>query len=172
MLKEIATLLGKSLASNLAESFMDNVLKKRVTPAVGSVVYCELVFDMASHSGVYVGDNRIVHLDGSGKIEIVSAKEFLKRLDGFNSAISIYVSCKDSVPVGSEEIAKRALDMAGNSLDYNLVFNNCHKFTSGCVTGDFDNSDIILEKLKSKVNLKIGADNWLVWETQDGEYIS
>ena len=172
MLKDISIQLGKSIIDNLTESFVDNVLKERVKPVVGSVIYCELVFDTASHTGIYVGNNTIVHLDGSGDIEKVSPKVFLDRLDGFNSAISIYVSCKENNPVGNQAIANRALDVVGKKLDYNLAMNNCHKFTSNCITGDFESNGIfLLQDVKRLASEELEADNWLVWETNDGVYL-
>ena len=39
-----------------------------VRPAVGSVVYCNLSM-VAEHSGIYVGDGQIVHLNGNGRME-------------------------------------------------------------------------------------------------------
>ena len=167
MLKDISTLLGKSIVNNLVESFVDNVLKDNVKPIVGSIVYCELVFDVASHTGIYVGDNTIVHLDGSGLVEKVNQKEFVNRLDGLNSAISIYVSCKDKNPVGSKKIANRALDMVGERLEYNLALNNCHKFTSNCITGDFESSGIFLLKdVQALASKHLLANNWLVWKDE------
>jgi len=157
-------ILGGTLLNNLAESFVDNVIKTKVTPVEGSVLYCELVFDMASHTGIYVGDEMIVHLDGSGNIEMVTPKEFLNRLDGFNSAMSIYVSCKGDEPVGSKKIAQRAKEMAGKNLDYHLVLNNCHKFTAGCITGNFDSSDVLLQNVKQRALEELDANNWLVWD--------
>jgi cell wall-associated NlpC family hydrolase len=60
-----------------------------VSPVVGSVVYCDLALT-TEHSGIYVGENQIVHLDGDGDIQIVSPDDFLARLDGFNLAMSSY----------------------------------------------------------------------------------
>ncbi len=167
MLKDISILLGKSLLANFAESFVDNVVKKRVTPTVGSIIYCELIFDTASHTGVYVGNGDIVHLDGSGFVERVSTKEFLNRLDGLNSAISIYVSCNNDISVGNQEIADRALEMLGEKLEYNLALNNCHKFTSNCISGDFESSGVfLLQDVKMLALEQLQADNWLVWELE------
>ena len=55
MLKTIAELAGKSVLGNLAESFIDNVIRDKVTPVPGSVVYCELAYAV-EHSGIYIGD--------------------------------------------------------------------------------------------------------------------
>ena len=71
MMKVIRKQLGKSLLRDLAESFIDNVIRDKVAPVPASVVYCEL--DLAvEHSGIYIGDDQIVNLDGRGEIEVVS----------------------------------------------------------------------------------------------------
>lgn len=148
--------------SNLAKSFTDNVIRDRVTPEIGSILYCDLL--AVEHSGIYIGDNKIAHLDGSGRIQWVYPDEFMERLNGFNTAISIYVSSRDGLAVGSEEVATRAKQYIGKERDYNLIFDNCHQFVSGCLTGDFENADNFLLLLKSTAQKTIGADEWRVWE--------
>ena len=126
---------------NLLERFVDNVFRETVPePAIGSVLYCDLAFGLSAHSGIYIGDNTIVDLDGDGIVKPTTSTEFLDRLDGFNTAISIYVSCSDVIPVGSEAVVLRAINAIGNERNYNLLFDNCHQFTTGCLTGDFDNN--------------------------------
>ncbi len=158
------------LIKNTLESLVDNVFRDKVYPVRGSVVYCDLGFGLAEHSGIYVGDNKIVHLDGSGLIECVSPRLFISRLNGLNSAISIYVSCVGGSAVGANNIAKRAVGMIGASRDYNVILDNCHQFSSGCMTGNFDNSDNFLWMLKQTSRETIGSDTWRVWETSDGQY--
>ena len=158
-------------AKGLVDSFVDNVVIDTVRPIKGSILYCDLHFGLGEHSGVYIGDNQIVHLDGSGEIEIVDPDEFLDRLDGANSAISIYVSCNDKSAVGSNAVARRAKKMVGNYRDYNVILDNCHQFSSGCITGDFENTDNFLWALKRTARAELGANNWRVWETVDGEYV-
>lgn len=149
---------------NLSKSFVDNVIRDNVQPVKGSVVYCDLALGYAEHSGIYVGDDSIAHLDGSGRIEIVSPTAFLNRLNGWNSAISIYVSCRGSEAVGAINAAERALRMAGSSRSYNVVLDNCHQFSSGCITGEFDNSDNFLWMLKHTAEKHIYSDTWRVWQ--------
>lgn len=160
------------MVGGLLGSFIDNVIRDRVYPVKGSIVYCDLAFGTGEHSGIYIGNNKIVHLDGSGDIETVSPRRFLNRLKGFNSAISIYVSCDGESPVGSKKVAKKAKNMIGNSRYYNVILDNCHQFTSGCVSGNFENSDNFLWMLKHTAESEINANTWRVWETtEDGEYI-
>lgn len=147
-----------------ARSFIDNVIKDTVIPVRGSVVYCGLAFGFAEHSGIYIGNNEIVHLDGSGIIEIVSPQKFLERLGGLNHAMSIYVACNGSTAIGTNAIAKKAKRMVGKNRNYNLVLNNCHQFTSGCITGNFENSDNFLWMLKHTVNKELSTNEWRVWD--------
>lgn len=148
----------------IMESFIDNVLREKVAPEIGSIVYCDLCFNTVEHSGVYVGDNTIVHLDGSGIVEAVSPQEFLARLNGFNTAMSIYVSCLDNKAVGDEEIAKRAKKQVGAKRNYKLLDDNCHQFTSGCITGNFDNNHNLFGSLKSRVEKYLGCNSFRVWD--------
>jgi cell wall-associated NlpC family hydrolase len=112
-------------AGNAAESFTDNVIKDKVRSlSPGTVLYCDL--PIGEHSGIYIGDNQIVHLNGDGDIESVSPKKFLDRLGGNNVfAISIYASCNHNIyitGVGSSFAAERAKKMIGSRRDYNFLF--------------------------------------------------
>ena len=148
---------------NLLESFIDNVCKDQVCPAYGSILYCEISLGYAEHSGVLIDPDHIVHLSGSGNIEAVSPEVFLNGLDGLNTAISIYASCSEEA-VGGSSIANRAADMVGNSRDYRFLFDKCHQFVSGCVTGDYENTDNLLWMLKRTVSKHLGVDTWRVWD--------
>ncbi len=163
MLPFLGAVFGK-VADNLAESFVDNIIRDKVAPAIGSILYCELVFGTAEHSGIYIGENKIVHLDGSGRVGKVSPIKFMDRLGGLNSAISIYVSCDGCSAVGSNDIAMKAKSMIGHERDYNLILNNCHQFASGCITGNFENSDNFLWMLKHTTEKSISANTWRVWD--------
>jgi hypothetical protein len=133
-------------------------------PSIGSIVYCYLVGGYAEHSGIYIGNNKIVHLNGSGLIEEVSPKEFTERLGGFNPPSSIFVSCSGKKAVGSKEFAKRAKSMIGSCREYNFISDNCHQFTAGCITGDFENSCNFMLMLKYEAVKHIGANTWRVWK--------
>jgi len=61
---------------NTMESIVDNTFRDKVKESkIKSVVYCDLFFGFAEYSGIYVGNNEIVHLNGKGKIEIVNPKQ-------------------------------------------------------------------------------------------------
>lgn len=119
---------------------------------------------IAEHSGVYLGGGKIAHLDGSDRVEIVMTKTFLKRLGGWNPAMSIYVSSDEDGAVGSEAIALRARAAVGRSRDYNLLLDNCHQFVSGCISGEFENADNFLWMLKDTAQKTINATAWREWD--------
>lgn len=129
-------------------------------PEKGSVLYCDLTGSFLEHSGIYVGDNRIVHLNGKGEIEAVSPAEFLSPF----ALQDIYVSCMENSAVGSERVANHALSMVGKKRNYNFVMNNCHQFTTGCLTEDFENSSNLLTFLKMQAKDTLGADTWHLWD--------
>lgn len=159
----VAKSLGGVLLANATTSVVDNCLREKTRPVMGSVVFCDLAL-IAEHSGIYVGKGKIAHLDGSGNIEIVTARQFLKRLGGLNPALSIYVSCDDDGAVGSRSVGKRAKAMLGGERPYNLILDNCHQFTSGCITGHFGNADNFLWMLKLTAEKELGATCWRVWD--------
>ena len=133
----------------------------KVIPEEGSVLYCGLIAGVAEHSGIYVDNNRIVHLNGNGKIEIVTPSEFLSSF----ALRDIYVSCTGDNAVGSKYVAKRALSMVCKKRSYNLILDNCHQFTSGCLTGNFENSDNFLTFLKMQTEKTFNADTWHLWDS-------
>lgn len=155
------------VAQGLVRSVIDNFVRGTACPVEGSIVYCDLGLGGISleHSGVYVGNGQIVHLDGSGAIGIVSHKEFLARLGGLNCARDIYVSCDGSNAVGTTGIAERARSMVGTQRNYSFVIDNCHQFSSGCITGNFENSDNFLWSLKHTAEQYLAVNTWRVWET-------
>ncbi len=155
--------LGELALRSLTDSFLDNFIMERVTPVAGAVVYCDLGVAL-EHSGIYIGDNQIVHLNGNGKVEAVSGSTFLKRLGGLNPAMTIYVSSNSGIAVGSEMVAQNAISQVGTQLDYNILTNNCHRFCAGCLTDDFNNSVISFRSLKAKAQELLNASEWRAWD--------
>ena len=166
-LDKIAEKVTVKILTGLLESFIDNVCRDKVYPVKGSIVYCDLGFAF-EHSGVYVGDGKIVHRDGGGYLAAVSPKTFIDRLDGFNNAISIYVSCHDEDAVGSEKVAKRALAALSDpklAVGYDLLENNCHHFCQYCLTGvEQGLLNYSFESLQNTMKKVYPFDNWRVWD--------
>jgi hypothetical protein len=105
-----------------------------VTPLPGSIIYRKL--GPAEHTGVYVGQQRIVQLSGDGRIRRVDFEEFR----GINFTNQLYVACdKKGNVLHNARIAERALSKVGQSRAYNVILDNCHQFCAGCITGSSDN---------------------------------
>ncbi|WP_410499520.1 lecithin retinol acyltransferase family protein [Chitinibacter sp. S2-10] len=155
-----STIIGNGMIDGVIDSLLGGNIDK---PKKGCVVYCDLA-GLEMHSGIYVGKKRIAHLNGDGRIETVSAKEFLARLGGFNPALTIYTSCRNGQPKGSYDAYERAMSMVGKKRNYNLLFDNCHQFTAGCLTGDFKNACNLFALLKLEVSSSLGATEWLAWD--------
>lgn len=111
-----------------------------VKPKIGSVVKTNLEYGV-EHSGIYVGKNKIIELNGDGDIREVSYDYFMRGdSDSFRCGQYIYVACYQDdngtcLPLASPDIAKRARKSLGRTRDYNLFLENCHKFTEYCING-------------------------------------
>jgi hypothetical protein len=138
---------------------IDALIGRHYSPKVGSIVYCNLGL-ACEHTGIYVGNNQIVHLNGNGMVELVSPKEFCNRLQGLNPVFTIFCMIDDCGSVPDDvDCAKRAMTMVGKKKQYSLVSNNCHNFTAYCMTGKdcFCNSFSELYLLLKK---KYGRIHW------------
>ena len=164
MLEWIAYKCLNEIDTDLKSRVVKTVTNETVEPVLGSMVWCSLAFGSAEHSGIYVGEGLIVHLDGDGLIELVDRETFMARLNGNNFAYNTYVSCdEDGDAVGDIDAAMRALEMIGESRSYNVLIDNCHQFTSGCITGDFENNDNFFWMLKDTAKYYLGMEDFAVW---------
>jgi hypothetical protein len=121
---------------------------------------------MVEHTGIYIGNGQIVELQGKGsggKIAIVNRQEFLKgrSLDSFSIWVGCYGNSRKAI--GDESVAQRAQAEVGNTRNYHLLKDNCHRFTSGCITGNFNNDDTLFIKLRNTIRSKWGDHTWRVW---------
>lgn len=134
------------------------------TPVPGTPVYCKLAV-VAEHTGIYVGDDEIVHLNGDGEIETVSPREFVSRLDGLNPAVSIYFAAgAEGKALGKRSVANRARSMVGGRRNYDLFFDNCHQFTCGCLSGDFENLCKLFPMVEMEIMKELGFFHWAEWD--------
>lgn len=139
---------------------MRDCCSKQVTPVAGSVVYYRMLGGLAEHSGIYVGDGMVVHLNGFGFVEKVGVDEFIYSMNGVSSNHDVYVSACSGKAVGLEKTAERAEEAVGTFRDYNVVWENCHQFVSGCITGDFENGDNLMGFLKDTCRKEFGVKKW------------
>lgn len=148
-----------NLEAKLAITDLKNDIPK------GALVYTDLLIGLGDHSGIYVGDGKIVALSGKGKVEVVDYDKFTGGLTTVKRNIRLPVTISKGL-TGSSLAAERALSKVGDQGDYNLLLDNCHQFCSGCYTGDFQNNDNFLWMLKDTVrkSLKEPFTVWLQWD--------
>lgn len=102
--------------------------EQTATPVVGSIVCCG-IGGLLDHTGIWVGDNTIVELDGEGLIKPLSVARFTKERSGKN----IFVACDSHArPLACERAAERAISQIYQYRDYHLIENNCHQFIWQC----------------------------------------
>ncbi|UDQ97019.1 lecithin retinol acyltransferase family protein [Lentisphaerota bacterium WC36G] len=160
-LSEATVYLAKSNpVGSTIEGVIDSFRDAITEPERGSVLYTDLLFGMMEHSGIYIGNNRIVELNSQGEVSIVTPSEFISGGTGIN----IYVSCIDENPIGCEVTAQRAERMVGTKKNYHLLNDNCHIFCSGCLTGDFNNNETFLWMLQQNAQELLNANTWRIWD--------
>ena len=162
--------------------FVDSTFRDKVTPAPGSVLYCDL-WVAVEHSGIYVGEGEISNIVVDGLAESTvrrsspqsfTSKSMLGR--------RIYVSCDHKGAVGHPSVARGADAHVGERAFYGLVFKNCHQFSTKCVNyvarDDADRSlwdglqslipdetwEPTLSILKATARNKLGATKWRLWD--------
>lgn len=159
-----AAAVSAVVVADVAEKGIDHC-RPKVKPVKGSVLYCDLAYGYAEHSGIYIGDNRIIHLNGKGRIEMIKSDEFVTK---WSYDREIYVSSYNDMgsanAVGSAQVAQRAFTQLGKQRDYSLFSDNCHQFTAGCLLGRFENDKNFLCRLKNEAKNKLGCNDWLIWE--------
>lgn len=106
------------------------MLKLSQVPA-GAVVVCE-IFHLFEHTGIYIGEGEIVELQGTGLVRSVSINRFFDNRSGNH----LLAACNRSGDVISNpECAERAVSQIFTYQRYDLLTNNCHRFTQACVSG-------------------------------------
>ncbi|SEL05529.1 hypothetical protein SAMN05216262_10570 [Colwellia chukchiensis] len=104
------------------------ITEQGVQPCVGAIVCCG-IGGVLEHTGIWIGDNTIVEVDGNGLVKAVSAQRFTKHRSGEK----IFIAC-DSLaqPLASEKAAELAIAQIYQVRDYHLFDNNCHQFVWQC----------------------------------------
>ena len=174
-LVDILTEGGKEFGESASDAYNDLTpairgpyqlfFKDKVSPQRGSILCCHLGLAV-DHSGIYIGENRIVHMSGDDGIEVVGPAEFLARLGGSNPALTIWCACRNDTPVASEKVARRAEKALGDLKwqDYDLWSKNCHQLTQYCITGKMDNGvvDFTFNNLLVTLRDTMDANSWRV----------
>lgn len=105
---------------------------KQVTPQPGSIVCC-YVFGVIEHTGIWLADDCLVELHGSGLVRAVSVKRFLAGRTGSQ----IFIACNHlHQPLIANTIVNRAERAIYQYREYDLFDNNCHRFVWSCLCGE------------------------------------
>lgn len=100
----------------------------RVAPVRGSVVCCG-IGGLLDHSGLWLGDDTIVELDGKGLIKGLSSQRFIAERSGKQ----IFIACDSTgSPLANHKVARVAEQQIFQYRDYDLINNNCHQFIWQC----------------------------------------
>lgn len=110
--------------------FLDS--KQTVHPQVGAIVSCG-IGGVLDHTGIWIGDDTIVELSGSGLVKAISSKRFLHGRSGKK----IFIAC-DSIgtPLVNLNAAYSASQQIFQYKKYDIVNNNCHEFIWQCFQQD------------------------------------
>ncbi|CRF41337.1 lecithin retinol acyltransferase family protein [Helicobacter ailurogastricus] len=154
-------------AGDFVSSAVNHIVRDSVDmPVEGSVVKHYLLG--AEHTGIYVGNGEIVHWTSDSLVEKCPSPEEFKSGDSAALALSVYVSCQGTEPVGSREAAKYALSKVGEGAkergEYKKATNNCHMFVIECLTGKKCEESFRLTEPSEYCRKYLGADNWRVWK--------
>ena len=163
-----------SLLEGFAAEFRD-----KVRPVPGCVLKCDLAGGVSimcgslCHTGIYLGDDRIAEVvpgKRRAKIQIVDPYDFLngQGTNFIRTGINIYVATDgEGRALGSRAIADRALDYhkrRRSGGEYDLVDNNCHKFTVRCITGEEpDDVKLTESDIEDALKEEFGCDE-VTWE--------
>lgn len=148
--------VASTINAMVASAKIADVYKKHLGDSVhlkpGAIVHCNL-FVAVEHTGIYIGNGQIVELTGEGQIRITD-------FDGFTEgtgAENVYAACDGDKLLYSESIKNRALSYVNSSRNYNLLINNCHKFTAQCVTGNQCNTTTLFTFLEAEIMKHFGV---------------
>ncbi|WP_133406606.1 hypothetical protein [Parashewanella tropica] len=103
----------------------------KVKPIAGAMVCCH-VYGLVCHVGIWC-DDAIIELHGSGLVRVVSPERFLKQRSGE----TIYIACNSQAePLASKIAANNAKELIFSFRKYDLIANNCYRFTWFCLSGE------------------------------------
>ncbi len=134
--------------------------EQKILPEVGAIVCCG-VGGVLDHTGIWVGDNTIIELDGNGLVKPVSPQRFTDDRSGNG----IFVAC-DSLgkPLHNKIAAQNAIEQIYQLRDYHLFDNNCHQFIWQCFQ---PNAETITTFKSLSVNIAQLFDRVVYWDLCD-----
>ena len=129
-------------------------------PCFGAVVCCT-IGGVLDHSGIWVGDNTIVELAGSGLVRAISTDRFIENRTGRK----IFIAADSMGQALSSELAgQRALAQIYQYQEYDVIKNNCHHFVWQCFQ---PNADAITRFSALSLQLAEHFDRVIYWDQCD-----
>ena len=154
----------------------------QTAPPPGTPLKCALAGGMVpqlAHTGIHLGKGRVAELRGDGAVVAVSLPDFLNGPSGdWNPAVlrtgfRIHAACdaETGTPLSSEPAAAKARELTLSRhghlhLEYDLLDWNCHRFTAGCLAGDFgslDGGTWMLDRLESIISRLLNHGRPICW---------
>lgn len=134
--------------------------EQKVKPSVGSIVCCG-IGGVLEHTGIWIGDNTIIEIDGRGLIKPLSSVRFTQERSGKQ----IFVACDSTAtPLSNESAARKAIEQMYQYRDYHLISNNCHQFIWQCFQPT-DNTVSTFKDLNAKLSHYF--DRKVFWDVCD-----
>lgn len=126
-------------------SFIDNIFREAVEPKVGSILAISLGF-VLEHTGIYIGNGKVIELYGDGYINEITLKQFLNGAYDLDpsflsivarTGVNIYTACSNGKVIANKQVAERAITISKSckKIDYSVLNNNCHMFSGFCLFG-------------------------------------
>ena len=154
----------------------------QTAPPPGTPLKCALAGGLVPdlvHTGVYLGRGRAAELRGDGLVLAVTLSDFLNGASGewnpaaIRTGFRIHAACdaETGTPLASDTAAAKAreLTLARRGrlrLEYDLLGCNCHRFTAGCLAGDFGNPDggtWMLDRLEAIISNLLNGGRPIFW---------
>lgn len=147
----------RMLKKNFRRRYAKTYSGPDVRPVSGCILKCDLGI-LLEHTGVYIGRNKIVSLNRRSEIKVETPVSFFP--PGTNPKSSrIYAACFGATDelLGTNVVSKRAKERINQTTEYNVLFNNCHRFTTGCITGNFENDVMSFTQLEDVILANIDS---------------
>lgn len=145
----------KALKKGLTKRRLKTYDDRAVPLKKGCILKCDLGV-LLEHTGVYIGHGKIVSLNRHGMIKVETPQSFFPPGTDPKSH-NIYVACygeTDEV-LCAKHVAANARKKINDKTHYNVLFNNCHRFTAGCITGNFESDVIAFSQLEEVILMYI-----------------
>lgn len=154
----------------------------QTAPPPGTPLKCALAGGLVPalvHTGVYLGYGRVAELRGDGQVLAVTLSDFLNGPSGdwnpaaIRTGFRIHAAgdAETGTPLASDTAAAKAseLTLARRGrlcLEYDLLGWNCHRFTAGCLAGDFgslDGGTWMLDRLEAIMSNLLNRGRSICW---------